>query len=181
MMTPGDYIYFNELCELVDGKGSSVKSSEFYRLLNFLFSKEFYIMDDTMDDRRFEDIEQLRVSMGFYAREHSEILSEYFNVLEALVALADSLENKIMTNTEFGDRTSLWFWIMINNLGIDLYDFEFDEEYVDAVVERWLSRQFDSNGDGSPFPLKNPPEDMRQTPMWRAAQLYLSENFNGKW
>lgn len=176
-MNKVDWAYYNDLCALVSGE-FGYSAGDYDRLLRCLYDLQFYIIDDMMDDKWFEDIEELRIRLN---RDYGGENEDDYNVFEALVAIALAMENRIMTNSELGDRTVLWFWSMLENLEVVYTDYDFDEEYTEAIIERWLSRNYDRNGDGSPFPLKNSGEDLRNASIWRMAQLWLAENFKGRW
>jgi hypothetical protein len=104
------------------------------------------------------------------------------SVLELLVAVSVQVEKTLMQNPKYGDRTGKWFWMMITNLDLNgQTNDNYDEEYVEKVINRWLNREFAPNGDGSPFPLKHPPANMRGVGMYQAFMWYLTENFEGKW
>ena len=53
-------------------------------------------------------------------------------VLEILATLAVECEDKIMHNDDFGNRTCQWFWMMLYNLGVNIYD---DAHYTDRTAE----------------------------------------------
>ena len=87
-----------------------------------------------MDVNRAADGLNLRERLGFQS-------GNPCSIFEMMVALAVRCEEHIMTNDEIGDRTPLWFWGMIENLGLrEMTDDIFDERLVDEVVERFLAR-----------------------------------------
>ena len=84
------------------------------------------------------------------------------SVLEMMIALAIRCEENIMDNPEVGDRTGQWFWGMIANLGLGaMYNSRFDREYVDETIARFLNRDYDPDGKGGLFRVKNCDHDMR--------------------
>ena len=44
------------------------------------------------------------------------------SVLEMLIALAIRINDEIMWNPDYGDKTAAWFWEMIDNLGLGNLD-----------------------------------------------------------
>lgn len=73
--------------------------------------------------------------------------------LEMLIALAIRCENELMYDPDFGDRTDQWFWIMIDNLGLDQFENdEFDKDEVDYILNRFMNREYGSNGEFCMFP-----------------------------
>lgn len=159
------------------------QNDEFSTFLAFLFDVEFRPMHH-MDSIRVEKIsdmrDEYRYERGAWASS-SEEFPPFATVLELLVSLSRSMED-VMSNHLYGDRTPNWFWMMIDNLGLTNMDNEhFDQEYVVKVLERWLKREFESDGIGSPFPLKHPPCDMTGVDIWRAFGWYMNENYQGRW
>ena len=66
------------------------------------------------------------------------------SVFEVMVALAMRIEADIMHDTEYGDRTSLWFGHMIASLGLaECNDANYDEAYVSSVLERFMDRCYE--------------------------------------
>lgn len=104
------------------------------------------------------------------------------SVLEVLCALAVECEDKIMHNDDYGNRTAQWFWMMLYNLGVNIYD---DEHYTDIIAEKveekvdiFLDRAYDFNGNGNIFCCKKPYYDMRIAPLWEQLNWYLVENYS---
>ena len=80
-----------------------------------------------------------------------------------------------MDDPRIGDRTSQWFWGMIVNLGIGaMNDDRFDEKYVDEVIERFLNREYEPDGRGGLFTVKNCDTDLRNVEIWYQLCWYLN-------
>ena len=92
------------------------------------------------------------------------------SVLEMLIALARDWEHEICYDFEKGDRSALWFWTMIKNLKL------MDSNEYSKILKKWLSREFDEDGYGSPFPRKNCDKDQRKVEIWMQLQGYVLEN-----
>ena len=102
-------------------------------------------------------------------------------VLEIFCSIAVECEDKIMHNDDYGNRTDQWFWIMLYNLGINIYD---DEHYssriaeeIEDKVQMFLSRGYNYYGDGGIFTVNRPYYDMRSAPLWEQLNWYLNENY----
>lgn len=99
------------------------------------------------------------------------------SVLEMMIGLSWSWEHEITYDYFIGDRTGLWFWTMIDNLGLSEYDDgRFDVDCVGSIIDVWLERSFDYDGKGSPFPLKNATRDQRTLITWLQVNDFVMEN-----
>lgn len=79
-----------------------------------------------------------------------------------------------MDDPDVGDRTGQWFWGMIKNLGLgSMTDARFDEEYVESVIERFLNREYEPDGRGGLFRIRNCTEDLRNVEIWYQMCWYL--------
>lgn len=192
-----EVFYFDHLYDAIEMKREDCTPEQCERLCMILHS--ILIEPELLDETRLEDISFARtnyrelVDYGVVScdgESYSELLSDLYrskpSVFELLATLALKIEEKVMSNPIYGYRAPVWFWTMIENLDISpetvtMPDGRMDVEYIDSVCIRWLDKQFQKNGDGSPFPLRNPPEDARLVDMWRLAMWYFNENFEGKW
>lgn len=96
------------------------------------------------------------------------------SVLEMIVALAIRCEETIMSNTEYGDRTGQWFWSMLNNLGIDyMHDERFNEKIAADVIFRFLNREYEPDGQGGLFYIRDCQDDLRDEEIWTQLCWYL--------
>lgn len=100
------------------------------------------------------------------------------SVLEMMVGLSIRCENELMHDSLKGDRTSVWFWIMIDNLGLDqMDDYEFDEDYCNYILERFLNREYDSDGFGGPFFIHDFDGDMTNMELWYQLNFYIDSRY----
>lgn len=96
------------------------------------------------------------------------------SILEMILALAIRCEENIMDDTAFGNRTSQWFWGMIANLGLgSMTDDQFDKLYVEEIIERFLNREYEPNGKGGLFTIRNCDRDLRDVEIWFQLCYYL--------
>ena len=107
-----------------------------------------------------------------------EELSDECSVLEMFVALAIRAE-VVMSDPEYGNRTDVWFWEVMKNLGLDAYsNYYFDERAVNDILEDFIYRRYDRYGcKGGAFPVKKPLRDMRTTEIWYQMMWWLNENW----
>lgn len=166
--------YFEWLCELIDSKRFSKRVS-YRKLLIHLHNIEFtwFIPHD---DNRADDGIQLRRRFALHRDDMS--LSRYISgpcsVLEMMVALAIRCEETIMDDALMGNRTGQWFWGMVHNLGLSpMTDPEFDREFVDDVIARFLNREYEPDGTGGLFRVRHCSQDLRTVEIWCQLSWYL--------
>ena len=64
---------------------------------------------------------------------------------------------------------------MITNLGLgSMYDSNYDKIYVRKTVERFLNRDYEPNGKGGLFTIRNCNRDLRQVEIWYQLNWYLN-------
>lgn len=96
------------------------------------------------------------------------------SVLEMMIALAIRCEEQIMDDPRYGNRTTQWFWKMITNLGLNnMIDDRFDKEYVEGVIGKFLNREYEPNGRGGLFTVRNCDHDLRYVEIWVIMLWYL--------
>lgn len=92
------------------------------------------------------------------------------SVLEVLVALAIDTDDKLAGDGS-GDRVPIYFHEMIENLGI--YK---NPDKLEYILDRWLNRDFEWDGTGSPFPIhRGCKYDQRKVELWLQACGYFSQ------
>ena len=101
------------------------------------------------------------------------------SMLEMMIALARKTEHDIMFNPDYGDRTGKWFWVMIENLGLDAYDDHwFFEENVDLILHVFMHHLYAPDGvNGGMFPNICVERDVRKTDLWWQINAYLEKNY----
>lgn len=168
-------LYFDWLTDIVCRDRFS-KAVSFRKLLAHLHSVEFTNLIER-DENRAEEGKELRHRFAYY---HASIRNAeiYLNgpcsVLEMIIALAIRCEENIMDDPTMGDRTSQWFWDMIVSLGLgSMIDREYDKDYVDFVIDRFLNREYEPNGKGGLFTINNCEEDLRTVEIWCQMCWYL--------
>lgn len=171
--------YFDWICQIVGGPPHSDNIS-FCKLLWFLHNTDFNYSIG-MDSNREADGIDLRYRFGYeYSYERPVIATllddRVCSILEMMVALALRCEEHIMGDQNIENRTSQWFWNMIKSLGLDsMNDTEFDENYTEKVISRFLNRNYKPNGEGGLFTVKHSRYDLRTVEIWYQMCLYLDE------
>lgn len=166
--------YFEWLFDLVCGERFP-RNISYRKLLTHLHTITFtYSIPN--DVNRAEDGIDLRYR--FVLSRNQDALLRYLDgpcsVLEMMVALAIRCEETIMDNPDIGDRTTQWFWRMIANLGLNsMTDDIFDEYVVNDIVERFLNREYEPDGHGGLFIIRNCRQDLRTVEIWYQLCWYL--------
>lgn len=175
--------YFDWLCELIN-----LRPGTFDILIEELHTIDFRWVNKPvleLDANRAEDGLVLRSE--FYDscgnQEAIDAISDKpCSVLEALIGLAKKMDY-LLDDDDRGDRTRIWFWEMITNLGLNKYSDEYLGDsfarlnQIDSKVNRWLDRSFDPAGFGSPFPLQNPHRDQTKLHMIDQLNDYVLEKY----
>ena len=156
--------YFEWLCELV----SNDESFSYSKLLRHLHNTEFRYLNPK-DRNRAVDGEDLR-----WRFRRCDLRLGPCSVLEMMVALAIRMEETIMDDPIIGDRTSQWFWGMIVNLGLgSMTDVRYDSDRVDEVIETFLEGEYERDGRGGLFRIRNYHGDVRSLGIWTQLCYYL--------
>lgn len=166
--------YFKWLCSIVHTEGVS-----FEKLLSFLKHKEFKWITDR-DRNRAKDGIALRYRFARTVRKDESanltmrVLKGPCSILEMMVALALRCEETIMDNPAYGNRTSQWFWSMVTSLGLGgMHDDNFDEKEADRIIRRFIHKEYEPNGKGGLFYIRNTEEDLREMEIWAQMCRYL--------
>lgn len=153
------------------------------KLLTSLHDIEFTYLLERDENRAIDGID-FRYRFALETGRSLDLISRHVDtrpcsMLEMMVSLAFKLEEQIMDDYDYGDRTGQWFWNMVVSLGLGhLSDATFNQELVDKIIDKFLNRQYCPNGKGGLFTLDNPPSDLRDVEIWYQAMWYLDENFD---
>lgn len=178
MNVPIDELYFEWLYSQVGDTQATNPSRTYWCMFRLLFTKEFvWIVPN--DENRLEDGKDLRQEFvdELNLRNVDQVwMNLGCSVLEMLVALSRRLA------FEGEGESSSWFWIMIENLGLNRYNDrkksrsrQFPEQEIHEIVERLIWRNYDHDGNGGLFPLRNPQDDQRKVEIWYQLCSYIVE------
>jgi hypothetical protein len=170
--------YFKWLYDIVC-KDRHVDGISYIKLLRQLHDTEFtYLIK--RDENRAESGIDLRYRFAItegYKDISDQVLRELdapCSVLEMMVALALSCEENIMDDASYGNRTGQWFWAMIVSLGLGRFtDARYDRRLVNAAMSRFLNREYEPNGKGGLFTIRNCDADLREEEIWVQMCWYL--------
>lgn len=168
--------YFKFLCTLVG------KTKHYIMLLHLLHSMEFYSIVPNDDNRAVD---------GVYVRDlfcDDEAPQGLFvcpsgpcTVLEMLIGLSKRLEFET-SQSMYEKRPDQWFWILLDNLGLMLYDDQafFNGASLDEAREKivaFLERRYTFSGEGGLFPLRSAKKDQKEVEIWYQMTSYMMENY----
>ena len=170
--------YFEWLYGLVC-KNDYYKNISFRKLLMYLHNTEFRY-SIPMDENRASDGIGLRwrfVCDKDYFNDVMDDLEGPCSVLEMMIALAFKCE-LFMDDPSIGDRFSQWFWHMIVSLGLGtMEDQSFNKREVEESINRFLDRDYEPDGRGGLFTIKNCDRDLRKVEIWHQMCWYLDEYY----
>ena len=167
--------YFEWLFDLVCAQRYS--KPIYRKLLMRLHDTEFRY-SIPRDRNRAEDGEDLRYR---FALDHDydvpttvSDLGGPCSVLEMMIALAIRCEEQIADDPDYGNRMGQWFWGMITNMGLGPMTNEmYEEGTVDSIIHRFLDREYEPDGKGGLFRIRNCDEDLRCVEIWYQLCWYL--------
>jgi hypothetical protein len=169
MRAPFDELYFNWLCAKVLKPG---RGSTYIDFLAILHRTEF-VNVVYLDRHRTSEGIDLRLDF----RDECDIAlepdyrDEPCSVLELLIAFAKRLE--------FQTRQPVrrWFWEFMENLNLTGYTqvSAEDEVVIMDILDTWIWRQYEPNGQGGLFPLMETPNDQRKVELWYQFAEYAKE------
>lgn len=163
--------------------GDEYLEKNYSRLLSALYFKEFTWLMEYDENRAADGLALRKIFMQEYRNWPKSPKIGPFSacsVLEMMIAMAKRCEDELIYNPEKGDQTGKFFWIMIENLGLDIYDdFGFFEDEVNQILDDFLDRKYAPNGDGNVFRLcKHNP---RKIDLWLQLNYFLREHFYEYW
>ena len=178
--------YFEWMCGKVC-QFKSIRGNEFYdrfadgvsfrKLLSYLHDVEF-TWEYPMDRNRSDDGISLRDRFT-YELNYEPYILDYIDgpcsVLEMMIALAIHTEEDIMDDMRVGDRTGQWFWCMVVSLGLGgMNDRNFDKRTAEDTVARFLNHEYEPNGRGGLFTIRNCAYDLRDEEIHVQRNMYLN-------
>lgn len=172
--------YRNWMEDTMDARGYGI-------LLDVLHDTEFF-----WDSHIPRDAD--RADDGRYLRERfseetgTEMPDEWMDwpcsFLEFLVALAYEIDDKIMYDADHPEQVREWFWTMLSNIGLDVYDNDrmlamgsAAYKEISTVLEDVMARKYGYNGYPGIFPLSKPAMDQRNVEIWYQANAYFIERY----
>lgn len=158
------------------------KFRQYSRLFEVLHNTDFKWLIHR-DQNRYEDGVELRDEyageMGSYSMEVAEaFFDRNCSVLEMMIALAIRVDDNIIGDPD-EEHPEVFFMEMLKNLGLDRFkNNKFNLQDVIDIIDRWLSREFDRDGFGSPFPVRYDHRDQRKIEIYDQMNSYIYEKYS---
>ncbi len=171
---PLDELYFKWLYQQVGSVRRRNPARTHWNLLRLFYTEPFAWWVPNDDNRAFDGLE---LREQFFAETEGVVRDESWEELGCdLFELLVGLSRRLSFLT--GEASDVWFWIMIENLGLYQYNDSVDvpKETVKEVLEGLIWRTYDPDGNGGLFPLRNPTVDQRDVEIWYQASSYLEEH-----
>lgn len=161
----------NLVCE-----GRYAGPNSYRKLLTYLHGTEFIYYLPRDGDRATDGVD-LRYRFAYCNPEipnAERYITGPCSVLEMMIALAIRCEEQIMVDPKIGDRTGQWFWKMIASLGLGgMIDSRFNRFYAEEVVYKFLNREYEPDGRGGLFRIRNCGCDLREIEIWNQLSYFL--------
>lgn len=140
------------------------------KIFELLYDIEFnfYIPNDV---NRLHDGLDLRYRFSYTTNTDMELIEKSItrpcSVLEMMLALCIRMEETLLNDPRYGNRTIQWFWEMMKSLGLSyMLDECYDEKIATQIIYDFLEHRYDKTGKGGLFYVPNTNEDMSQLEIW---------------
>lgn len=151
-------------------------------LLDALDASMFYF-SIPMDENRMTDGIDLRYRFAYengydnHEVENALRHNSSCSMLEMMVALSIKGDEHILYDFDTGGRADYIFKIMLESLEFEnMTNDRFDPGYVEMKINNLLNHNYDYNGYGGLFVVKNPRRDMREVDIWYQMNWYIQDN-----
>jgi len=163
--------YFNWLCAKVQHIENPTPSLTYWNLLRELHSTEFVWLISGDDNRANDGLDlRLEFSREAFTRIDPDWSHLGCSVLEMLIAFS----RRAQFETDLSSRE--WFWIFIENLGLkEFNDAQIRPFTITDIINQFIFRAYEFDGQGGLFPLRNPRHDQRKVELWYQFAEYLIE------
>lgn len=152
----------------------------FGRLFEILHHIDFEWELDRDENRESDGVDlrdEYKIPDGFDEEIEEAFYAQRCSVLEMLIALAIRIDDEFIGDPA-EEHPEIFFMEMIRNLGLDKFSGNCYREYdVIKIINRWMRREFERNGRGSPFPVQHDPRNQRDLEIWDQVNSYISEKY----
>jgi len=104
-----------------------------------------------------------------------EMMHDDCTWLEMILGLACKIDDQMMFDMSMGNRTSQWFWLIIEQMELDQFDNKnMDEKRVIQMLNDFGARNYKNNGKDGIFKCS---KDVRNVEIWYQMMQYFNENW----
>ena len=165
--------YFNYLLDIVDSEEYS--TDDYIDVLWLLFDTDFTWLIDHDSNRAGDGLALRDRFLSEYCDGYDKLFGPC-SVLEMMVALSIRMENDIMFDPDFGNRTDIWFWKMMDSMGLLYMDYiNYSYRIAKRCINNFLNRNYRPDGKGGLFVIKNSKIDMRDVEIWYQMNYAVEE------
>lgn len=162
-------------------RGRLERMTKYGRLFDILHHIDFICVVERDENREADGVElrdDYNIPDDFDDCLVDDFLERPCSVLEMMIALAIKVDDEFIGDPA-EEHPEEFFMEMIKNLGLDKFrGNRYKESDVIRIIDRWLNREFDRDGTGSPFPVKESKRDQRELEIWDQMNAYLRENYD---
>lgn len=156
------------------------RNNKYGRLYMVLHNIEFTWIIDRDDNREGDGVElrdDYDIPYPWRSVESEAFFERPCSVMEMLVGLSIRVDNEFIGDPA-EEHPEIFFMEMIKNLKLDRFIGDrYQKEDVIRIVKRWLDRNFDRDGRGSPFPVYKDHRDQRKLEIWDQMNSYINEKY----
>jgi len=155
----------------------SARTRTYWKLFHQMY-KTIFVALAPHDENRIADGRDLRYE---FLAEREDLQGDLdwmrspCSMLELFIILARQL------SFEMDDPVDVWFWHLMETLDlVQFNDRKYNshaEEEIERTLDRVIWRNYEPNGQGGLFPLRNPTRDQRKVELWYQLNAYLLEQF----
>ena len=169
-----DYFYY--LLGFLDGD-ERYRVFDYIDILHELFTTPF-IWKVADDANRARDGIALRDRFEDESGEHL-YMNRGCSMLEMMVALAVRMEDDILFDPDFGDRTAVWFWDMMEDSGLIFYDLDhFSVPLGQKCPKKWSKNPLKNFDYGTLFRSKSGQNGPKVVSLWYKMNEKVKEMLN---
>lgn len=169
MEEPIEDMYFDWLC----AKVKRDRTATYLELLRILHRHQF-VPVHSADENRVADAIELRDY--FLSETGVDVESTWYDsgvsILEVLISFSERASFQINMSPQE------WFWQFMTNLRLDEYRrvTSLDRQDISDILDRFVMRNYEPNGDGGLFPLRRPKHDQREVEIWYQFCEYVDDH-----
>lgn len=166
-----EQLYFRWLIQMV----CSPYEIETYSMVLMNLHDTEFISEMEMDDNLIDNCYSMRDRF----LDDNRLIADLdlpISILEIMVYISVEIEDTIMDNDAYGDRTGLWFWEMMDSLGLkNINNIKYDESVVNDILEKFIYHKYNKSGKGGLFTVCKSRYNATTESIWNQAMIFLTD------